>query len=121
MKLTMDDLTPLDDNLSSQLKESAEAFRSASVQTISPTVPNTSGLHRAAEEIYAAERKQKKAVLDTAAALKEINEKLDAERQDRVKSEKTGTRRERMTLIVALLTLIATVAIGVITITLQIS
>lgn len=121
MKLNMDDLTPLDDELSRQFKESAESFRAASVQTISPTVPNTSGLFRAAEEIYAAERKQKEAALDTAAALKAINEKLDAERQDRIQSEKTGTRRERMTLIVALLTLIATVAIGLITITLQIS
>lgn len=73
------------------------------------------------EKFQAIERAQNQAPLDIVNELKIINERLDADRSERIESEKAGERRDRKTFIVAVLTLLATVAIGVTTILLQLS
>ena len=66
------------------------------------------------------EQKQKQATLDIAAELKLLNEKVDISHQEQKTSAKIATRQQNLTLFIGVLTLIATVLIGVVSILLQI-
>lgn len=71
------------------------------------------------EKLEAINFAKNQAPLDMVAELKAINERLDADHRERIEAERDGKKRDRKTFFVAVLTLIATVAIGVITILLQ--
>ena len=59
------------------------------------------------------------AIMKTAELLSELDKKLERERAERDAAEKAARRRDRITTTIAVLTLIATILIGVISISLQ--
>ncbi len=109
----------MDDDRISKLMESVQAYAD---QKEAATHLNFShpDINDTMESILSSERKQRKAVLDTATLLKEISEKLEAEHEARIESEKDAeqqkiveTRRFIVSTILGILSVIAATAAAV--------